>query len=145
MCSIKNGVFENFTKFTGKHLRLVKFSRKSFLQNTFRWLPLAFRCNFTFVAFVAPLLLGKKMVVLFPEIGQVKVLLSPIRLHKSTTYENIVFVSKKHTHKQKNFQQQIYSYRTNLHFFPSKNKRQGFLFFNKENCCQSRFLSVNFI
>ena len=28
------GVFENFAKFTGKHLPFVKFSRTPFLQNT---------------------------------------------------------------------------------------------------------------
>ena len=31
---MKNGFFENFAKFTGKHLRFAKFSRTPFLQNT---------------------------------------------------------------------------------------------------------------
>ena len=31
---MKKGVFENFTKFTGKHLRIAKFSGTRFLQNT---------------------------------------------------------------------------------------------------------------
>ena len=33
-CSIKRGVLRNFTKFTGKHLKFVKFLRPPFLQNT---------------------------------------------------------------------------------------------------------------
>ena len=45
----------------------------------------------------------KKQLALFLEIGQAKIFLWLTRPHKSNVYENIYFVSKKHTHKQKNF------------------------------------------
>ena len=55
--------------------------------------------------------LGQEKVVLFPDIGRLKIFLSPTHPHKSNVYGNIYFfVSKKHTHKQKNFHLQIYSY-----------------------------------
>ena len=44
---MKNGVLENFAKFTGKHLWFVKFSSTPFLQKTSGRLLLAFPCNFT--------------------------------------------------------------------------------------------------
>ena len=46
-----------------------------------------------------------KKVVLFPEIGHVKIFLSPTRPHKSNVYENIYFLFQKNTHTNK----------TNLH------------------------------
>ena len=42
---MKKGVYENFAKFTGKHLWFVKFSKTTFLQNTSERLLLAFSCN----------------------------------------------------------------------------------------------------
>ena len=84
----------------------------------------------------------KKKVVLFPEICRVKIFLSPTLPDMSNVYENIYFLFQKNTRKQKNFHQQIYSYK--LLFFLPNNKRQGSLFFNKEKYCQGSFLSVNF-
>ena len=56
-------------------------------------------------------LLGQKKVVLFPEIDRVEIFVSSTRPHKSNVYENVYFCFKKtHTHKQKNFHQQIYSH-----------------------------------
>ena len=53
----------------------------------------------------------KKKVVLFPEICRVKIFLSPTLPHMSNVYENIYFLFQKNTRKQKNFYQQIYSYK----------------------------------
>ena len=47
--------------------------------------------------------LRPKKVVLFSEIGRVKIFLSPTCPHKSNVYENIYFLIQKNTPKQKNF------------------------------------------
>ena len=44
---MKEGVLENFAKFTGKHIWFAKFSKARFLQNTSGRLLLAFSCNIT--------------------------------------------------------------------------------------------------
>ena len=68
--------------------------------------------------------LDQKKVVLFPEIGQVKICFSPTRPHKSNVYENIYFCFK-NTHTQTKNKKILTSksIRTNVGFFPSNNKR----------------------
>ena len=64
--------------------------------------------------------LGRKKVVLFPKIGQVKIFLSPICSHKSNVYENIyILFEKTHTQTKKSPLANLFC----TNFFPSKNKR----------------------
>ena len=76
-----------------------------------------------------------KKVVLFLEIGWVKMFLSPTRPHKSNVYENIyiyIFLFQKNTNKQKKSLANLF---LRMYVFPPNNKRKGSLFFNKEKCC----------
>ena len=77
--------------------------------------------------------LRPKKVALFPEIGWVKKFLSPTQLHKSNVYENIYFLFQQNTHTQTLKKISTCKF-IRFTFFSSKNKRQGFLFFNKEKC-----------
>ena len=64
--------------------------------------------------------LGKKKLVLFPEIGRVKIFLSSTRPQSRVCMRIYIFCFKKHTNKKISPTKFI---RTNLHFFPSNNKR----------------------
>ena len=98
--------------------------------------------NKRFWKIVKPFFRPKK-VVLFPDIGRVKIFCHlPARLSRMCM-RIYFFVSNTHTHKQTKFPLANLFVRIYV-FFSSKNRRQGSLFFNKEKCCQSSFLSVNF-
>ena len=60
--------------------------------------------------------------VLFLEIGRVKMFLSPTLPHKSNVYENIYFLFKKNTHTNKKFSTSKFIC-TNLRFFSLNIKR----------------------
>ena len=74
---------------------------------------------------------AKKKVVLFPEIGWVKIVLSPTRPRKSDVYENIYFLFQKniHTNKKNSTSEFV---RTNLRIFLQTKKDRALCFSTKE-------------
>ena len=75
-------------------------------------------------------LIGAKKVVLFPEIGQVKIFLSPTRPHKSNVYENIYFLFQENTHIKKISTSKFIC--TNLSFFSLQTIKDRGLCFSKK-------------
>ena len=73
---------------------------------------------------------AKKKVVLFPEIGWVKIVLSPTRPRKSDVYENIYFLFQKniHTNKKNSTSEFV---RTNLRIFLQTKKDRALCFSTK--------------
>ena len=77
---------------------------------------------------------------MFPEIDRVKNFLLHARPHKSNVYENMYFfVSKKHTHKQKNFHWQSYSYEFSYVFSLQKIKDKALYFSTKKSVVAAVF------
>ena len=72
----------------------------------------------------------KKKIVLFPEIGRVKIFLSPTRPYKSNVYENIYFFFKKNTHTNKKISTNKFI-ATNLRLFAFKKQKIGLFVFQQ--------------
>ena len=120
---------------------LFKNFRSSYLWNKIVYFAYFFTNIFSYCF---PLLTKRVKTKLFCLLLSGEIFLSPSRPHKSMCVRIYIFCfKKKHTQTKKiplaNLFVRVYV------FFHSKNKRQDSLFFNKEKCCQSSFLSVNFV